>query len=302
MKRSIHKITKSLLIVLITFFIGSGDYGASQKAKKKSVFLTVHIIDVGQGDAIYIDLFGRKKVLIDCGPPSRFYKYYYSQKKKRGVRYFVKKFNIKTLDQFIISHPQIDHIGGLSILLKKIKVKEVLDPGYAYPSRYYESILKLIEKKKIKYRIVRRGLKYQLEGVQFEILSPAKLITYTRSNVNANSIVLKVVYKDISFLFTGDIEQETEAMLLSLKDKLKSTFLKAPHHGSETSSTLDFLRLVQPRSVFISCGANNIFGHPSPTTLKRYAKLNIPVYRTDIHGTISIQTNGYTYKIRRESG
>ncbi len=265
-------------------------------AAKPDPYLKVYLIDVGQGEAIFIDIFKQYRILIDSGPFKQSnYSFY---KKKRGIHYFLNKHNIKVIDQYILSHPHHDHIGGLKKILNSVIIKQVLDPGFAYPSKDYEDCLTIINRKKIPYKIVRRGMKYAYGEVAFEILSPRKLLKFTRSNANNNAIVLKMTYQNISFLFTSDIEQETETLLLPLKNKLRSTFLKVPHQGSQTSSTVEFLKLVNAKAAFISCKKNNIFGHPAPETLKKFKKMNIPIYRTDIHGTIMIKTDGHSYQIK----
>ncbi|MDH4129329.1 MAG: MBL fold metallo-hydrolase [Spirochaetota bacterium] len=290
-----HKRRFAIFFSLFLLFI---TYQSAQANKAKSLnnnFIKVYIIDVGQGDSILINLFNKKKILIDTGPKGKFYSFFF--KEKRNIINFLNKNNIKKIDQLIISHVHKDHIGGLHSILRNIEINEVLDVGFAFPSKDYENCLKLIEKKKILYKIVRKGFKYSIDNVSIEIISPARFFKHTRSDVNSNSLVIKITYKNISFLFPGDIEKEAEYKILSLKNKLKSTFLKSPHHGSETSNTSEFIRLVQPKAVFISCGKNNIFGHPSQSTLEKYINMKIPVYRTDIHGTIEIITNGITYSI-----
>ena len=293
-----HRWLISLFFILLLFQPAShGLYSSETKAE--TGFLNVYFVDVGQGDAIFIDLFGKKSVLIDSGPPNQFSNFFY--KKKKGITRFLNKRGVRKLDLYILSHAHSDHIGGLKRLLKHIKIKSLYDPGFAFASRDYETCLRLVEKQKVDYKIVREGLKQEISGVTFEVLSPKKLFRHTRSDANSNSLVVKMTYKNISFLFPGDIEQEAEYRLLSHKEKLRSTFLKSPHHGSESSNTLDFIKLVQPKAVFISCGKNNIFGHPSAETVKRYEKLKVNVYRTDIHGSVRVKTNGHSYEISHEN-
>ncbi len=285
-----NKLTFVLLVILL-FYSNNLLYPVDSSK------VNVYIVDVGNGDAIFINIFKKYNILIDSGPISKYN--YFSFKKKQGIHYFLNKHKIKNIDLYIITHPHSDHIGGLIPILKKLKIKKIIDPGYAYPSKVYYNTLKMIEEKQIKYRVARRGMIFNFDNVSFEVLSPHKIIRNAYSSANANSIVVKMIYKDISFLFTGDIEKETEYLLTLLKDKLSSTFIKAPHQGSDTSNTMDFLKLVSPKVVFISCEANKI-NNPSPLVLGRYKTLKSIVYRTDIHGTINLKTNGKSYSIKTE--
>ena len=293
-----HKWIISVAFILLLFHPAShGLY--SSDTPSDSDFINVYFVDVGQGDAIFIDLFGKKSVLIDSGPANIFSNFFY--KKKKGIARFLNKKGVRKLDLYILSHAHSDHIGGLKRLLRNMKIKTLYDPGFAFASRDYEACLRLIEQKKVGYKIVRSGLTEKINGVTFEVFSPKKLFRHTRSDANSNSLVVKMTYKNISFLFPGDIEKEAEYSLLSQKEKLRSTFLKSPHHGSESSNTLDFIKMIQPEAVFISCGKNNIFGHPSAETLKRYEKLKVNVYRTDLHGSVRVKTNGQSYEISHEN-
>ncbi len=294
----IYSLQKHFIISLFIttlFWTNNQSIHANKLPSYSKKPLVVYIVNVGQGDAIYIDLFGKKNVMIDAGPFVKYSSYNNSQKK--GIYPFLKSSKIKKIDLFVISHPHLDHIGGLKKIILKIPVRKIFDPGYAFASKIYENILILVDKKNIPYQIVRNGLKWNMENVSFEVISPKRIMKHTRSDANSNSIVIRMVYKNISFLFPGDIEKETEYEILGHNNNLRSTFLKSPHHGSDTSNTLEFIHAVQPRAVFISCGKKNIFNHPSPDTLKRYKKLGIPIYRTDIHGTIKVSTDGYTYNI-----
>ena len=261
--------------------------------------LRVYFLYVGNGDGIYIDLFGKKNILIDTGPPSMRWSFW--RERKGGLRYFLNQRKIKKIDQCIISHADMDHIGQLRMLLKKIKIEEIIDPGYGFISDYYRSCLKMIEEKKIEYRIGRRGMEYEILGVNFLVLSPGRIMRGVgKSDANTNSLVLKMRYKEVSFLFTGDISKETEESFEELDKRtralMRAKILKVPHHGSEDSSSRGFIELVSPEVGVISCGRGNSFGHPSEEVLERYESMGVKIYRTDLEGDIEVITDGKEYE------
>ena len=192
------------------------------------------------------------------------------------------------------THPDLDHIGGLLAVLEYFHVDLFLDSGTISTTQTYEDLLKLVEKKNIKYKIA-DGEEIQLEPeLILQILSP--ISQNFANDPNNNSIVIKLKYDNISFLLTGDITEIAESLYVEqYGKKLKSTILKVPHHGSNNSSSALFLSCVQPETVIISVGKNNPFGHPSQITLERLK--NIDVYRTDIHGHITVTTDGKEYQI-----
>lgn len=280
----------TIVLIFTKFLISS-----NKTIKKNLEKITVSYIDVGHGDSIFIDISGKYKVLIDSGPPGQYHYFYY--KKKQGIHYFLNKNKIDDIDVYVLSHPHIDHIGGLKKIIKKIKVNQVIDPGIAYPLKEYEDCLKLIEEKKIPYKIVRSKYSWNYKDVRFEVLNPKIIKTRSSEDINNYSIVLKMTYQSISFLFTSDIEQYAEKELLDDEVNLESTILKVPHQGSDDSNHSEFLQKVSPKLAILSCGYN-LYGHPSPVVLERYKKMKIPIYRTDHHGTIIITTNGTNYQVR----
>ena len=260
--------------------------------------LKVVVLDVWQGDAIFIRTPDDYRVLIDGGqnasPFSSFDAGY-----DVVIPYLEVIEKINSIDTLVMTHPHNDHVGGLLAVLKHIKVKEVLDPGMDYPSGTYDQFLALIEEHNITYRIVRDGeVLHWGKKVRVITFGPVRIYHGTNSDPNNNSIVLKLIYKRISFLFTGDCEEASEIdMVNKYGENLRSFFLKAPHHGSATSIVDEFLDAVSPRYAFISVGKHNKFGHPSPRTIEKYMKRGIEVYRTDLQGTIVILTDGVHYSV-----
>lgn len=176
-----------------------------------------------------------------------------------------------------------------------IPVKEIIDPAVVHTTKTFEDYLTIIDEKDIKFTEGRAGMSRTLaRGVRMDILHPS---SPSSSHLNNASVVVRIVFGQVSFLFTGDAEREAEREILNRGYELESTILKVGHHGSRTSTTTAFLNGVKPEVGVIMCGANNRYGHPHEETLDNLTKAGVKIYRTDIHGTIVISTDGQTYDI-----
>lgn len=277
-----------------------GNGGAKPKAEAKAE-VTIKMLDVGQGDAILIRT-PEQTVLIDTSDIDE-------QKKLQAA---LQKENVKVIDKLIITHPHADHNGGTPVVFRECEVKAVYDNGQTTTTKIYRDYLKAIKSKGIAYKALRDGDKLDFGGgVTFEVLSPTEEMVKDggkdengKINLNLNSVVGRLVYGEFSMLFTGDAEAVSESGIMSrhsAKD-LKSTLLKAGHHGSKTSSSTKFLKAVQPEAALISCGQGNDYHHPHPSIRSRYAKAKIDFYRTDVNGAITVTTDGHTYKLKTERG
>jgi competence protein ComEC len=245
--------------------------------------LTAHFIDVGQGDSILLQ-FNGKNVLIDGG----------THDTGPIVETYLRNHGVSSLDLLVSTHPHEDHIGGLITILKDIPVKQVLDSGQPHSSQVYETFLTLIDKKNIPYNVAQRGQKINLDkDLIIDVLSPPP--TLFSDDLNQNSIVLKVTYNKVSFLFTGDAGAEAESSLISTSYDLKSDILKVGHHGSSSATSTAFLDDVKPAISIIEVGAGNDYGHPTQQTLNALKGVGATIYRTDTSGNIMITTNGLTY-------
>jgi len=264
--------------------------------EKKERLLEVTFLDVGQGDSIFLQFSQGKTALIDGGDKILSY-----DMGERVVAPFLWSKGIKKIDFLILSHPQEDHLGGLCYIVENFKVGEVIDSGLAYPSLAYRSFLETVQKRKIRYHLARAGETISNCGdIYFKILHPNEefaLSTKIDPNfeVNNNSIVLKIVYGKVSFLFPGDCETFCDEPLLS--QNVKVTILKVPHHGSSTANSPDFVRAVHPEVAIISVVENNRFGFPSPEVLARYEEIGAKIYRTDLMGAITVKSDGSRYWI-----
>jgi len=290
-KRSllIRKAVSMGALCLIVIFIWGNIFASQDK------LLKVTFLDVGQGDAAFIQFPDKRNMLIDGGD-GRF----------DILPSYLWDEGIRRIDYLVLTHPHADHVTGLINVLSSFKVGEVWDSGQEFTSAEYEKFLRIIDDKKISYKIVRAGERlFIAPGIGIDILHPQeKFLKGGGSEPNNNSIVIRFFYKRVAFLFTGDIEEEAEEFLESkYGSQLHSTILKVPHQGSKTSSTLKFLEKVSPECAIISVSARNTFGHPNPEVLKRYQNLGIRVYRTDKEGAVIVTTDGEDYWIRtmRES-
>jgi competence protein ComEC len=249
--------------------------------------LHVSFFDVGQGDAILIQTPNGQDILIDGGPDPQKINLELSKKLP---------FWDRTIDLVVCTQPQADHVTGLVEVLQRYKVKQVLEPGVFYNSSIYREWCNLIEDKGIEYNIARAGQEIDLSnGIKLEVLNPPEgLFEGTSDDVDNNGVVLRLSWGKVSFLFTADIREEIEFELIGQRAKLKSSVLKIAHHGSETSTTSQFLAAVDPEVAVISVGADNTFGHPSPEVMERLIDRlgEDNVYRTDEDGTIEFITNG----------
>lgn len=273
-----------LLAMLITFV------AASMPDNK----LRVSFLDVGEGDAVLVQK-GNTQVLVDGGPSPQAMMLALSKQMP---------FWDRSIDAVILTHPHQDHLAGLVEVLKRYRVGTVIYPALDYSSPTYEEFLRLIDEKGIKSVAARAGLQLKLgKDTLIKLLGPPeKLITGTESDIDNNSVVVSVQDGQIKFLLTGDIMQNAEWELTRYRADIACTVLKAPHHGSDTSSTVEFLAVADPQIAVISCGAGNKFGHPDAGTVERLAgAVGEPnVFCTDVQGTVLFTTDGERLWVKTE--
>ncbi len=249
-----------------------------------SNLLTINILDVGQGDAILLEAPRGQTILIDGGPD------------KKVLRRLGEElpFWERRIDLVVMSHPHEDHIFGLAAVMERYEIGVIMLTGVEAHSPTYDRLLALIKEKNIPLYTADHAEEISFDDLKLKILYPLKSFSGQRiANLNNSSIVIKASYKDIDLLLTEDAEEPEEKELLASGIDLEAEILKAGHHGSETSSSEAFLKAVKPRVALISDGTGNSYGHPSPRTLKRLERLGIAFRRTDLEGTIRMQTDGY---------
>ncbi len=246
--------------------------------------LRVHFIDVGHGDSCLVQTPGGHAILIDGG---------YSDAADKVVNY-IKKAGVKELDLVIATHPHSDHVGGLADVVKCFPVKMVLDSGKPYTTFTYQRFLQAVRADgRIKYVLGRSGQVYQYDAVKIFILSPTDPLP---ENANDCSIVSRLVYGSISVMFMGDAEAEAEKAIMGRHFSIKSTVLKVGHHGSSTSSSLTFLRAVDPKVAVISCAMKD--SGNAPPAESKLMRRGTKVYSTEVDGTILIESDGKGYEVR----
>lgn len=255
--------------------------------------LKIHMLDVEQGDSLLIITPERKSVLIDAGTAGS----------GERVLAALKRQGVNSLDLVIATHPHADHIGGLNKVLAAVPARMFLDSGQAHPTATYEKLLLTVKEKIGELTVARAGQEFELDnGIKLEVLGPQEpLLDNVRgSDENANSVVLRLTFKDFRMLFTGDSEEETEERLLASQADLRADVLKVAHHGSQYATSKEFLARVRPKAALISCGADNDYGHPAAATLARLRKAGVELHRTDMEGEITVLTDGATFKIESE--
>ena len=255
--------------------------------------LHVSFLDVGQGDAILIHQ-GIQQVLVDGGPSPQAISLGLSQKMP---------FWDRTIDLVILTHPSADHVTGLVEVLNRYRVKQVLHPDLEFESDVYDEWLRLVREKDIKCTIAQAGQQVVLGEVVIRVLNPPiPLLAGTESDIDNNGVVLHISKGQVSFLLTADIMWEAEIELVARRANLTSTVLKVAHHGSDTSTTPEFLAVVNPQLAVISVGEDNPFGHPTPEVMKRLEERlgSEKIYRTGKHGTIEFITDGKRLWVKKQ--
>lgn len=259
--------------------------------------LQVHVLNVGQGDAILIIAPGGKSVLVDAGVPGS----------GRVVIDAMKRYNVGQIDLLVATHAHADHIGAADEVMRRTKVTTVLDSRVPNATKNYEDFLASIDQTGARYVAASPGQKFDLGGgAVLTVLAPLQPF-FTKNQLrsganepNANSVVARLDYGDFSLLLTGDAEAETEERLLNAGADLKARVLKVGHHGSRYASSEKFLRAGGFEAAIISDGAENRYGHPNQETLDRLRRQNVKLYRTDLEGEITIISRGKGYEIRTE--
>lgn len=217
----------------------------------------IYFIDVGQGDSTLIVTPKNKKILIDGG-----------EGKTNVLFQYLLDRRINKIDYIIISHFDSDHCNGLIEIIEKMRVENIVMSKQSRESEEYKKILEIIKQKNIKVSSVKAEDKIIIEkNLYIKILNPAEKFEF--QDLNNNAIVAKLVYKNFSMLFTGDIEKAEESLAKKYKNELKSTILKVAHHGSKTSTSEEFLKYVEPQIALIGVGENNKFGHPNQITIEK---------------------------------
>ncbi|MEA3420056.1 MAG: DNA internalization-related competence protein ComEC/Rec2 [Acidobacteriota bacterium] len=264
--------------------------------KSNSKTLKFTFIDVGQGDSILVEFPGRKKMLIDGGgfPVGTF------DIGERVVSPLLWRKGIRKIDYLILTHAHPDHLNGLKAVVRNFKIGEYWESVSPLQDKTYTSFKKSLSPLVILRKMFRNQILIE-NNVRIETLHPQEAKSDVLFANNDQSLVLRFVYGKTSFLLTGDIEIESENDILQTEQEISSQVMKSPHHGSNSSSSMAFLKKVSPAIVVISVGEGNWYGFPSSEVLKRYNEIGSKVLRTDINGAVEISSDGNHISIRTAS-
>ena len=269
-------------------FNSSSPSNKEETIKSISEDLQVHFVDVGKADFIYIK-FKNHNIIIDAA----------DKEPNNIVIEYLKKQDVSKIDLAVVSHAHRDHIGQMAEVIKSFNVEKFIMskiPESLIPTgRTYEKMLCALKEKEVNSKIAKAGEIFEIEDLKIEVLGPVK----NGKNLNDTSLVLKMIYKNVSFLFTGDAEKAEESDIIDAGYNLKADVLKVGHHGSRTSSSENFLKKVSPKFAVISVGPDKS-NLPKEEILKRIEKYCKNIHRTDLNGNIIISTNGKNIKVKDE--
>jgi competence protein ComEC len=243
--------------------------------------LLISFIDVGQGDSTLIIAPGGEAMLIDTGMRDKFSR----------VEKELRDNGVSELKYLVLTHPHGDHIGGASEILERFEVSEVIMLKTAVDSPAYSNLIRAMSESDAAAVYPLPGDKFALGEAEFTVLAPQSA---NYEDINDSSMILRLVYKDTSAVFTGDAGEIPEGEVIDAfgASSLKSDVLKVGHHGSSSSTSVRFLQAVQPDFAVISCEKNNDYGHPHGITLRKLTDIGAETLRTDISGTVTLISDG----------
>jgi competence protein ComEC len=261
--------------------------------------LELHVLDVGQGDALALRTPRGRWILVDAGPGPPVA----PDAGRRVVIPHVRRFG-GAVAALVLTHADLDHIGGATTLVTRLGPERLVEPGFLAATGAYDALLDSADAHGVRWTAARPGLALDLDGVAVRVLAPDADWLATQSGPNDASTILRVEYGDVRLLLVGDAERAQEAHLLERlgPDALRADVLKVGHHGSRTSSTDAFLDAVRPRVALVSVGRGNTYGHPAPSVLAALAARGVAVFRTDVSGTLVLRTDGRTLSVRTATG
>jgi competence protein ComEC len=267
----------AFFLLIATIFLFYLDFQNSRRV------LTFAMLDIGQGDALFIESPTGTQVLIDSGPP---------RKILSQLARVMPPFD-RYIDAIIITHPDLDHIGGFADVFKIYEVGAVLEPGTLTDSRAFQNLKTEIADKNIPNILAKKGMRIYIGGgAVIEVLFPDRDVFDWA--LNDGAIVAKLTYGTTSVMLTGDASIATEQIILSGNShaRLKSNVLKVGHHGSRTSTSADFVKAIAPEYAFIPVGRGNKFGHPHQDVLDTLAEFGVKIFRTDTMGMVIMASDG----------
>lgn len=266
------------------FIDGKNDYMDAEGS------LSVHFIDVGQGDSTLIISNG-ETMLIDCGESSA----------SKDVIDYLSEVGVKKIDHLVATHPHSDHMGGMAAVINAYDVGEIIMPKLADndipTSKYFEKFIDACEAKNLEISQAELGQTIKIGGARAKVVAPC---SDDYDDVNNYSVSLDISFGKTSFLLIGDAEALSEKEMIKNGTLSHATVYKAGHHGSRYSSCKEFLQVVAPEYAVISCGEGNSYGHPNKEALDRISKYTDKIYRTDLSGDVVMTSDGEKIKVTTE--
>lgn len=297
MKKNIKRNFFEILIILLAFLIinnqdkiknlfnQNNNQNQNDYINTNNDLLKVHYLNVGQGDSIFVELPNNETMLIDAAES------YQSEK----IKNYLKNLNYQKIDYVIGTHPHTDHIGGLKDIINTFEIGKIYMPKVVSTTKTYESLLMAIKDKNLKINTAKAGTSIiDTDALKINILAPNNN-TYTE--LNNYSVVTKITYGTTKFLFMGDAEKLSEN---EIKENVSADVIKIGHHGSNTSSSIDFIKKVNAKYGIISVGLNNKYNLPKEETITNWEKSGTKIYLTSINGTIRASSDGTNIKIESE--
>ena len=296
-KRNIKRKFFEILIILLAFLIinnqdkiknlfnQNNNQNQNDYINMNNDLLKVHYLDVGQGDSIFIELPNNETMLIDAAES------YQSE----NIINYLKNLNYQKIDYVIGTHPHTDHIGGLKDIINTFEIGKIYMPKVVSTTKTYESLLMAIKDKNLKINTAKAGTSIiDTDALKINILAPNNS-TYTE--LNNYSVVTKITYGTTKFLFMGDAEKLSEN---EIKEDVTADVIKIGHHGSNTSSSIDFIKKVNAKYGIISVGLNNKYNLPKEETITNWENSRTKIYLTNTNGTITAISDGTNIKIESE--
>ena len=296
-KKNIKRNFFEILIILLAFLIinnqdkiknlfnQNNNQNQNDYINTNNDLLKVHYLDVGQGDSIFVELPNNETMLIDAAES------YQSE----NIINYLKNLNYQKKDYVIGTHPHTDHIGGLKDIINTFEIGKIYMPKVVSTTKTYESLLMAIKDKNLKINTAKAGTSIiDTDALKINILAPNSE-TYTE--LNNYSVVTKITYGTTKFLFMGDAEKLSEN---EIKENVTADVIKIGHHGSNTSSSIDFIKKVNAKYGIISVGLNNKYNLPKEETITNWENSGTKIYLTSTNGTIRASSDGTNIKIESE--
>lgn len=279
MRVNFRRTEKILIVILILFAIATAAIWHINFTEKSRDELTVAFLNVGQGEAIFVESATGQQILVDSGPDGKVL-----QELGKVMPWYD-----KSIDAIIITNPDKDHIAGFINVLERYKVSYVFEPGTQNKSLVHQTLQELIKEKEIEKVLAKRGMEIFLGSTtKLNILYPDRDVSEEKPN--DGSIIAQLVYGSTTIMFTGDAPKEVESLLIG--SDITSDVLKVGHHGSKTSTGEKFVESVNPKFAVISNGKGNKYGHPNQEVLDVLNKFSVKIFRTDELGTIVLKSDG----------